>query len=93
MEYWSILLSGMAEDLAVCCFAPDIPKQLSQGHPKHALYMINLVISQDHFVDVVCNNKSVIYNTENARGGLENRVGTWHPSQKWRTCSVRTSFM
>ena len=92
MEFWHFLLSGMAEYLAVCYFAPDIPKQLSQEHPKHALYMINLVKSHGHFVDVVC-TWSVIYNTVHARGGLENRVGIWHPSQKWRTCSVRTSFM
>ena len=26
----------------VCCYGPDVLKQLPQGHPKHALYMINL---------------------------------------------------
>ena len=41
LEFGPILLSETAKDPAVCCCAPDVPKQLFQEHRKHTLYMIN----------------------------------------------------
>ena len=66
MEFLPILLSAMAEDLAACCFAPDVLKQFFKGRPKNALYMINLEKSQDHFIHIVC-TQGVIFNAVHAR--------------------------
>ena len=105
MESGPILLSGTAEDPAVSCCVPDVPKQLSREHPKHAPYMINWETSRASLCCLRCSQARSQRNASPMRPGiviLENCIGDWHLAQKrqhvWRkdfidvTLCIQVSF-
>ena len=105
VEFGPILLSGTVEDPAVCCCAPDVPKQRFGEHPKHALYMINRETS---WANPFCSRCSYAGShrqcalDEAWRCHLDNCIGDWHLARKrqhvWRkefvdvTLCIQVSF-